>query len=72
MRAVVYFCEYKQLSIFSCEQRALKKIQMASSEHYDYFVSFESLAGISLLLIGYVVLRQVIANNLADTSKTEQ
>ena len=26
----------------------------------------------SLLFIGYVVVRQVIANNLADTFKTEQ
>ena len=43
---------------------------MASSEHVEYFVNFP-LAGISLLSIGYVVLRQVIANSLADTSKTE-
>ena len=49
-----------------------RKIQMVSSEHFEYFVNFP-LAGISLLFkIGYVVLRQVIANNLADTSKTEQ
>ena len=49
-----------------------RKIQMASSEHFEYFVNFP-LAGISLLFrIRYVVLRQVIANNLADTSKTEQ
>ena len=48
-----------------------RKIQMASSERLEYFVNFP-LAGISLLLIGYVVLRQVIANNLADTSRTEQ
>ena len=44
---------------------------MASSEHFEYFVNFP-LAGISLLLMGYFVLRQVIANNLGDTSKTEQ
>ena len=49
----------------------LEKIQMASSEHFEYFVNFP-LAGISLLVIGYVVLPQIIANNLADTSKTEQ
>ena len=49
-----------------------RKIQMVSSEHFEYFVNFP-LAGISLLFkIGYVVLRQVTANNLADTSKTEQ
>lgn len=53
------------------EQRALKKNQMPSSEHFECFVNFP-LAGISLLLIGYVVLRQVIANNLANTSKTER
>ena len=44
---------------------------MASSENFEYFVNFP-LAGISLLLIGYIVLGQVIANNLAHTSKTEQ
>ena len=38
---------------------------------FEYFVNF-ALEGISLLLIGYVVLRQVIANNFVDTSKTEQ
>lgn len=78
----VYFCEHEQLSNFSCEQRALQKIQMASSEHlrkiqmpssehFEYFVNFP-LAGLSLLLIGYVVLRQVIANNMANTSKIER
>ena len=40
---------------------------MASSEH---FVNLP-LARIYLLLIGYIVLRQVIANDLADTSETE-
>ena len=49
-----------------------RKKQMASSEHFEYFVNFP-LAGISLLFnIGYVVLQQVIANNLVGTSKTEQ
>ena len=78
----VDFCEHEQFSKFSCEQRALKKIQMAStelfrkiqmanSEHFQCFVNFP-LAGITLLLIGYVVLRQVIANNLAHTSTDQQ
>ena len=44
---------------------------MASSEKFEYFVNF-TLAGISLVLIGYVVSRQVIVNNLARTSKTKQ
>ena len=44
---------------------------MASSGHFEYFVNFP-LAGVSLLLIEYVVLRQVIAYKLADISKTEQ
>ena len=80
----VHFCKHKQLSNFSCEQRALKKIQMtsskrfgeiqmANSEQFEYFVNFPT-AGITLLLIGYIVLRQVKANinNLAHTSKTEE
>ena len=44
------------------------QIFLASSENSEYFVNFP-LAGISLLLIRYVALRQVIANNLAHTSK---
>ena len=44
---------------------------MASNGHFEYFVNFP-LAGISLLLIEYVVLRRVIAYKLADISKTEQ
>ena len=48
-----------------------KYTEMVSSEHFEYLVNFP-LAGISLLLKGYVVLRQEIANNLAHTSKTEQ
>ena len=44
---------------------------MANSEHFEYFVNFP-LAGISLLLLGYMVLHQVIiTDNLAHTSKTE-
>ena len=78
----VYFCEHEQLSNFSREQWRLKKYrwraastlektQMASSGHFEYFVNFP-LAGISLLLIEYVVLRRIIAYKLADISKTEQ
>ena len=44
---------------------------MASSEHFEYFINF-LLAEISLLLIGFIVLGQVIANSLAYTSKTER
>ena len=61
----VYFCEHKQLLNFSCEQRAFEIIQMASSEHFRKIQMANSehldfadfpLAGISLLLIGNVVL----------------
>ena len=70
MGAVCLFLRARAVEKFFL--RALYKIQMASSEHFEYFVNFP-LAGISLLFkIGYIVLRQVIANNLADTSKTEQ
>ena len=48
-----------------------RKIQIASSELLKYFVNSPQ-AGISLLLIGNIVLRQVIDNDTADTSKTEQ
>ena len=72
MRAVCLLLRTRTVVKFlSCEHRALKKIQMASSEHFEYFVNFP-LGGISLLLIGNVVLRQVIANNLGDTSKTQR
>ena len=42
----------------------------ASSEHLEYFTLLRkfSLAGVSLLLIGNVVLRQVTVNNHAETS----
>ena len=77
----VYFCEHANsvfifastsiCQILLASSEHFRKIQMASSERLEYFVNFP-LAGISLLLMGYVVLRQVIANNLADTSRTEQ
>ena len=74
MRAVCLFLRARAVDKFflRAASTALKKIQMASSEHFEYFVNFP-LAEISLLFkIGYVVLRQVIADNLADTPKTEQ
>ena len=72
MRAVCLFLQARAVvNFFFAREHSRKKIQMASSEHFEYFVNFP-LAGISLLLIGYVVLRQVIANNLADISRTEQ
>ena len=48
-----------------------KYTEMMSSEHFEYLVNFP-LAGISLLLTGYVVLRQEIANKMAHTSRTVQ
>ena len=43
----------------------------STSSTSSYFVSLP-LVGISLLLIGNLVLRQVIVNNRAETSKSEQ
>ena len=72
-RSMLTFASTSSCQIFLANSEDFRKIQMASSEKFEYFVNF-TLAGISLLLIGYVtvVLRQVIANNLARTSKTEQ
>ena len=70
--SVFIFASMRTVCLFLlASSEHFRKIQMASSERLEYFVNFP-LAGISLLLIGYVVLRQVIANNLADTSRTEQ
>ena len=69
--SVFIFASTSICQILLASSEHFRKIQMASSERLEYFVNFP-LAGISLLLIGYVVLRQVIANNLADTSRTEQ
>ena len=69
--SVFIFASTSSCQIFLANSEHFRKIQMASSEHFEYFVNFP-LAGISLLIIGYVVLRQVIANNLANISKTEQ
>ena len=63
-------CEHAS-SVFTFASTSNCQIFLASSEHFEYFVNFPE-AGISLLLIGYVVLRRVIANNVAETSKTEQ
>ena len=74
MRAVCLFLRARAIVKFflrAASSEHFRKIQMASSEHFEYFVNFPE-AGISLLLIGYVVLRRVIANNVAETSKTEQ
>ena len=57
--------------------RAASSFEITDGEHRalsstsSYFVNFP-LAGISLLLIGNVVLRQVIVHNRAETSKSEQ
>ena len=48
----------------------LEKYTWLAARHFEYFVSFP-LAGISFINRRNV-LRQVIANNLADTSKKEQ
>ena len=57
--------------IFSASSEHFRKIQMASSEsseHFWYFVNFP-LAGISLLLIGDVVLLKVILGFHVTSSK---
>ena len=69
--SVFIFASTSSCQIFLASREHFRKIQMASGEFFEYFVNFP-LAEISLLLIGHVVLRQVIANNLADTSKAEQ
>ena len=69
--SVFIFASTSNCQIFLASSEHFRKIQMASSEHFEYFVNFPE-AGISLLLIGYVVLRRVIANNVAETPKTEQ
>ena len=66
--SMLIFASTSSCQIFLASSEHFRKIQMASSENFEYFVNFP-LAGISLLLIGYVALRQVIANNLAHTSK---
>ena len=71
MPAVCLFLRAPAVVKFFLRAASTLEIQVASSEHFEYFVNFP-LAGISLLLIGYVVLRQVIAHDLADTFKTEQ
>ena len=68
---LLIFASTSSCQIFLASSEHFRKIKMAGSENFEYFVNFP-LAGISLVLIGYVVLRQVIANNLAHTSKTEQ
>ena len=49
----------------------LEEYKWRAASTSSYFISLP-LAGISLLLIGNVVLRQVIVNNRAETSKSEQ
>ena len=52
MRAVCLFLRARAVvKFFYASSEHFKKIQMASSEHFDYFVNYP-LARISLLLIG--------------------
>ena len=81
----VYFWEHEHLIIFLASSehfrnyrwRAASTLEKyrwraaSTSSTSSYFVNFP-LAGISLSLIGHVVLRQVIVNNHAETSKSEQ
>ena len=64
------FASTSSCQIFLASSKHFRKTQMASSEHIEYFVNFP-LAGIAILLMGNIVLRQIIANNLAGT-QTEQ
>ena len=64
--SVFIFASTSSCQIFLASSEHFGKIQMASSDHFEYLVNFP-LAGISLLSN-----TQVIGNNLADTSKTEQ
>ena len=55
--SVCIFASTSSCQIFLASSELFRKIQMASSEHFEYFVNF-LLAGISILLIGYFVLRR--------------
>ena len=69
----VYFCEHEQLLNFSCEQGALKKIQMASSEHLEYFELLRKFSTSRFLsFINKKRYFVVIVNNRAETFKLEQ
>ena len=68
--SVFIFASTSSCQIFLASSEHFRKIQIASGEYFEYFVNIP-LAEI-FFLIGHVVLRQIIANNLADTSKTEQ
>ena len=64
---------FTKLQMASSEH--FRKIQMASSEHFKYFEllrKFSASRNLSFILIGNVVLQQVIVNNRAATSKSEQ
>ena len=69
--SILIFSSTSSCQMFLAGSEHFRKIEMASSENFEYFVNFP-LPRISLLLIGYVVFRQLIANNLTHTSKTEQ
>ena len=75
MRAVCLFLRARSFDKFflraasTSEKYRWRAASISSTS--SYFVNFP-LAGISLLLIGNVVLRQVIVNNRAQTSKSEQ
>ena len=61
----VYLCEHEQWSKFSCKQRALEKMKMASSEH------FRRIQVVSSELFARVVRKFSASRNLSYT-KTEQ
>ena len=64
--SVFIFASTSSCQIFLASSEHFGKIQMASSDHFEYLVNFP------LAIISLLSNTQVIANNLADTSKTEQ
>ena len=69
--SVFIFASTSSCQIFLASSEHFKKIQMVSSEHFEYFINFSASRNLSFIN-RINVLRQIIANNLADTSKTEQ
>ena len=69
----VYFCEHEQLSNCSCKQpeRALSKNTDGDKWALRVLSKFSASWNLSFI-IGYVVLRQVIPNNLVDISKKKR
>ena len=65
--SVFIFASTSSCQILLASSEHLRKIQMASSEHFEYFVNFPQAEIFFYNRIN--VLRQVIANNLTPTKQ---